>query len=199
MGAAVVAMIVNAAMLVPVYRAHHVGAGIVDVAVCSDHLIGGYSQGDRIRFGLPLEHRPTTVLDDAKLVELGFSAADLAQIGDTTPMRRFPPSRPAWVRLIQAVDSMRPWRVEAVGSRRDDVAGAGLVVKARVDIVSSVWVAEEPVRVAATVRRTEPHSLYLRDDEAAGLRGLRVGAPRCITTLRLGNGTDGSVWVDSVP
>lgn len=198
-GAAAIAVIVNAAMLVPVYRAHHGGARIVEAAVCSDHLLGGYSQTDRIRLGLPLDHVPTTALDHDRLVELGFSTADLMQIGDTTPMRRFPPSRPAWVRLVQRTDSMQPWRVAAVGSRRDDVVGAGLVVRARVAIEHWVWVPQGPVRVAATVRRTEPASLYLRDDEAARLRSLRVGASRCITPLRLGNGTDGSVWIDSVP
>lgn len=198
-GAAAVAVIVNVAMLMPVYRAHHGGARIVEAAVCSDHLMGGYSQGDRVRLGLPIEHVPSAALDHDRLVELGFSTADLMQIGDTTPMRRFPPSRPAWVRLVQRTDSAQPWRVDAVGTRRDDVVGAGLMVRARVAIEHGAWVPQGPVRVAAVVRRTEPASLYLRDDEAARLRGLRVGALRCITSLRLGNGTDGSVWVDSVP
>lgn len=199
MGAGAVAVIVNVAMLLPVYRAHQGGARIVDAAVCSDHLMGGYSQTDRIRLGLPLDHLPVTALDHDRLVELGFSDVDLVQIGDTTPMRRFPPSRPAWVRLVQRTDSTQPWRVAAVGSRRDEVVGAGLVVRARVAIEHWVWTPEGPMRVAATVRRTEPASLYLRDDEATRLRTLRAGPSRCVTPVRLGNGADGSVWVESVP
>ncbi len=195
-GAAAVAVIVNAAMLVPVYRAHHRGARIVDAAVCSDHLMGGYGQTDRIRLALPVQLKAVGALDRAGLMALGFRIDDVALVGDTIVPGRFPPSRPAWVRLVQGTDSAATWQAVAVGTRREDVEGPGLVSRARISIFFGST--ERLPRVEPMVR-VEPASLYLRDGEAARLRELRVGASRCITSLRLGNGTDGSIWVDSVP
>lgn len=195
MGSAMVAVIVNAAMLVPVYRAHHGGARIVDAAVCSDHLQGGYGQADRIRLALPVQLKAVDALDRAGLMALGFRVDDVALVGDTMVPGRFPPSRPAWVRLVQGTDSAATWQAVAVGSRREDVEGLGLVSRARISIFFGST--ERLPRVEPMVR-VEPGSLYLRDDEAARLRGLRIGGSRCITSLRLGNGTDGSIWVDSV-
>lgn len=195
-GAVAVATIANVAMLVPVYRAHHGDARIVDAAVCSEHLMGGYSQTDRIRLGLVVNHAPIAPLDRAGLIALGFSSDELLHVGDTTTPRRFPPSRPAWVRLVQAGDSAAAWQVRALGSHRADVQGEGLLMRARVAI--SYGGTEGVARVEPSVH-VEPGSLYLRDEEAARLRTLRVGASRCVTPLQLGNGPDGSVWVISVP
>ncbi len=195
-GAAAVALTVNAAMLVPVYRAHHGGAATIAAYVCSDHLIGGYSQGDRVRLGIPVSSPATGTIDGVGLSALGFSDQHIELVGDSSMSGGAPAARPAWVRLVQSADSGASWRPLAVGPRRDDVEGPGLVVRARITVFMQAR--DGQPRVEPMVR-VEPSSLYLDDDQAARLRALRTGAPRCIAALQLGNGTDGSVWVQSVP
>lgn len=219
--AVAVVLVANAIAIVPAERERAAPVGEFTLAVCRDHVVGGWNDAQLPMLRLPLDSRPGAlgaVADSAVLAALGFPASAYAMVGDTnradTP---WPMPRMAWLALRQQPDSFRSLEVVRVAPTREALAPAagelamrGLVgfewqwddahLLPEADSVTRALGARRPRTLGVGVVRLLPAELGLERDVAARLLTLRDDAAgMCPRTeaVRLMMGRDGGVWVGS--
>lgn len=219
--AAGVVVVANAIAIVPAERERAAPVGEFTLQVCSDQVVGGWSDGDLPMLYLPLAARMgglDDMVDDATLAALGFSADARAVVGDTTREdRAWPMPRMAWLALRQQPDSSRMLEVvrvaptrEALAPRAGELAMRGLIgfewvwepPPSGADSATVAEVGRRPQRIGAGVVRLLPPQLGLDREQAARLQSLRddaVGPCQRTVPVRLLMGKHGGVWVSPAP
>lgn len=206
-------VVYNAVAIVPAVQERRAPVGRVTVAVCGEHIVGGWRDGELPMLMLPLatpEQGWGDVIDPATLRTLGFTERSLAALQDTALAQViWPAPRQAWLTLQQQADSGRRYAVVGASATRPAAAPGQLVVRGLVNL-ERIWQRVDPA-VQPTVRPWElgvgvtrllPSQLGLDLAQAEALKGLRQddrGVP-CAATIpvTLAFGARGSVWVESV-
>ncbi len=210
-----VVVVLNAVVVVPAARERATPVHHVVVIACGDHIQGGWQDGELPSLTLPLRARPGgwgNAVDAAALTRFGFTAADVALLGDTTAsFGELPTPREAWLTLRQRPDSLHEYDIVGAASARP-AAGEGVLVLR--GLVGFGWVDRLPPpgmdslptaarrsQIGVEVMRLLPPQLGLDRAQAALLRPLRDGVGgRCARTMpvTLAFGRRGAVWVESV-
>ncbi len=213
--AVAVVLVANVVAVGPAMRERAAPVGRATVAVCGQHLAGGWRDGEVPMLLLPLE-TPVGgwghVIPRATLVALGFDPDDLTALGDSLwTGGAWPAPRRAWLTLRQSTDSGYRYRVVGAHVARPTAVSGELVVQGLVAI-DRIWSEVPPANDSTTppqrtsavgvqVLRLLPSQLGLDRAQAAQLRPLRrTDRWDCVETLAvtLAFGARGSIWVESV-
>ena len=208
-------VVLNAVVIVPAARERAAPVHHVTVQACGDHIQGGWRDGELPLLTLPLA-RPAggwgDAIDGATLTSLGFTAANLALLGDTTAsFGELPTPREAWVTMRQRDDSLHEYDVVGAATTQPAAGDGVLVLRGLVGFdwfdrplppgMDSLPAAAHRSQIGVTVMRLLPPQLGLDRAQAEALKPLRdaTGA-RCPRTLAvtLAFGSRGAVWVESV-
>lgn len=208
-------VVLNAVVIVPAARERAAPVHRVTVRACGEHVTGGWRDGELPFLSLPLTDRPGGWGDEigaAALTSFGFSAADVALLGDTTTsFGELPTPREAWLTLRQRDDSLHEYEIAGAATTRPSAGDGFLVLRGLVGIdwvdrlpppgMDSLPTAARRSQVGVRVTRLLPPQLGLDRAQSEALRPLREGTgPRCARTLpvTLAFGSRGAVWVESV-
>lgn len=211
--AAALVVVYNTVAIVPAVQERRAPVGRVTIAVCGEHIVGGWREGELPMLMLPLatpERGWGDVIDHATLRTLGFSERTIAALQDTTLAQgMWPAPRLAWLTLRQEADSGRRYVVVGASAERPAAAEGELVVRGLVNL-ERIWKKVDPAaqptgrpwELGVGVTRLLPPTLGLDLAQAEALKRLRDdgrGAPCGATVpMTLAFGARGSVWVESV-
>lgn len=208
--AAGIVVAVNVLAIVPAARERATPVGRVTMAVCGGQVVGELPMLD-LRLAVP-PGGLGGVVDDGTLLGVGFSARDVAAVGDTVmPGGVWPPPRHAWLVLQQEGDSLHHLRVVRVSADRPVGGADELVVRGLIGI-QFIWIAppgQAPPTpgqrrssvVGVAVVRLLPPQLGLDRAQALALKAVRVngGAPCARTApVTIASGPNGGIWVEGV-
>jgi hypothetical protein len=210
--AATLVVVYNVAAIAPAAQERRAPVGRVTIAVCGEHIVGGWRDGELPMLSLPLATPQAgwgDVIDVPTLRSLGFAEKSIAALHDTTWRDgAWPAPRRAWLTLAQQADSGRRYDVVAANATRPTAAAGQLVVQGLVTL-ERIWQAPDSAAPTAPrgwelgvgVMRLLPSQLGLDRAQAEALRSLRQNSSWGCTataTATLAFGSRGSVWVESV-
>lgn len=208
-------VVLNAVVIVPAARERAAPVHHVTVQACSDHIQGGWRDGELPFLSLPLMGRTGgwgNAIDAAALTSFGFTPADVALLGDTTAsFGDLPTAREAWLTIRQRDDSLHEYEIVGATATRPPAADGVLVLRGLVGFqwvdrlpppgMDSLPTAARRSQIGVVVMRLLPPQLGLDRGQAEALRPLRerTGA-RCARTMpvTLAFGRRGAVWVEGV-
>ncbi len=208
--AAGIVVAVNVLAIVPAKRERATPVGRVTIAACGDHVVGELPMLD-----LPLAETPGGlggIADGGTLLGVGFSAREVASVGDTVmPKGVWPPPRHAWLVLRQEGDSLHRFRVVRVSADRPIGGADELVVRGLIGFqfvrrqppvqTDSVGLPSRPVGIVVGVVRLLPPELGLDRAQALALKALQADSgAACTRTLpvTIASGPRGGIWVEGV-
>jgi hypothetical protein len=204
---------VNAIVLVEVARERAAPASQTTIDICGADLVGGGTSDEPpallLRIATDTFPLPSG-LEASGLRSLGFSGDAIAAVGrppDST--FRWPPQRPAWIRLRQQGGSLERFEVVAVAALRADRVqdSTSLVVRGRVGLSvryrKSRGGPATPVPgqgvLTPVVVEIIPAALHLsRSQNAALRRSTQAGGCGTIGRAVIASGANGGIWVESV-
>lgn len=211
--AAALVVAYNAIAITPAVQERRAPVGRVTIAVCGEHIVGGWRDGELPMLMLPLatpEMGWGDVIDLATLRALGFRERTIAAMQDTTLAQGvWPAPRQAWLTLRQEADSGRRYAVVGASAERPAPAEGELVVRGLVNL-ERIWKRVDPAvqpmgqpwELGVGVTRLLPPTLGLDVAQAEALKPLRQdgrGVPCAQTVpMTLAFGARGRVWVESV-
>lgn len=212
-----VVVVANAVAIVPAERERADPVGEFTLAVCRDHVVGGWRDDELPMLQLALDGRMgglDDVVDDAALAALGFSREARAMVGDTSRAdASWPMAREAWLALRQQPDSFRMLEVLRVAPTREALAPmpGELVMRGligfewmwepprEVNPPAAVATDRPPRRIGIRVVRLLPSRLGLDRAQVAMLDAVRNDMQRpcgVAVDVVLNMGKHGAVWVD---
>lgn len=208
-------VVLNAVVVVPAARERATPVHHATVLACASHIEGGWRDGELPFLTLPLATAPGGwggVIDGTTLAGFGFTAEDVALLGDTTTaFGALPTPREGWLTLRQRPDSLHEYDVVGASTSRPTAGDGELVLRGLVGLdwvdrlpppgVDSLPTKARRSQVGVRVIRLLPPHLGLDRRQSEALRGLRDSTGgRCPRTLpvTLAFGSRGAVWVESV-
>lgn len=211
--AAALVVAYNAVAIVPAVQERRAPVGRVTIAVCGEHIVGGWREGELPMLMLPLATPAQgwgDVIDMATLRALGFRERTIAAMQDTTLAEgMWPAPRQAWLTLRQEPDSGRRYAVIGASAERPTAAEGELVVRGLVNL-ERIWKRVDPAvqptgrpwGFGVGVARLLPPTLGLDLAQAEALKPLRQdgrGASCSASVpMTLAFGARGGVWVESL-